>query len=378
MKLTIDVSYYNYLSQVQWDALAKVLDGVIVRLSFGVTRDIMASDHILNARKRGLAVAGYHWVDPTWDFNRQVTVAVGAINDHKVAGWFGDAEQYWSDWEAYMKGDWAKVALSKINPNTLNDFYKKFYTSLASKVSVPVGNYTADWFISSWCPPLATWVYDANYWGASYLRYSNGVDWYNPYAPISTDKIHDIAKLAFIYRGLGRQFESLMPTVTDIPEHLDWNVFTDAGYLKMFGVPGNPDDPIYEDPVETPTRYTVIENVYVREVPNGKIAGYRWKGDVVTSVSSSMGWVQIEGTTATGATAKGWIAGAYLAPTGSMYKVNTFALWIRDVPMGIKISYLLLGAIVQVDKVGAGGWVHIVANNGKPAGWVSMTYLVPA
>lgn len=376
MKIAIDLSRYNYLTDAQWDAIAKVADGVIVRLSFGVTEDIAAGDHLSNARKRGLAAAGYHWSDPTWDMARQVTVATAAINKHKVAGWFSDAEQYWSDWAAYMAGDYAQAYATRFPAATLDGFFKKIQTLVQAQMTIPVGNYSADWFIGMYSPQMGLWIYDANYWYAAYLRYTDPIWWteYLKNKKISTAMIHDITLHAPIYRGLGRQFESYMPGAVDIPEHLDWSVFTDAGFLRMFGAPGKPDDPIYEEPEANFQSYMVTETVFVHDVPDGRHIGYRWAKDIVLGIDQSMGWVLVDGKGSEGPTAKGWIPRVYLAPIGNMYTVNTAALWIRDIPMGTKISYLLFGAVVQVDKI-ANDWAHILANGSKPAGWVSMKYL---
>ncbi len=378
MKLAVDVSSHNNISPSQWDALATVTDGVIVRLSYGVTQDIAAEDHIAAARARSLAVAGYHWSDPTWDFQRQLSVALYTIKLHGVAGWFSDVEQFWSDWAAWARGDVVALAASKIAPDKLNTFYKYFVTAVDAGTDKPVGSYSGQWFIDAFCPQLANWIYANNYWGASYVSYEA---WWAKYLLdnplIDAAKLHTLANNnIFIYRGIGRQWTSKLPGAVGIPVFLDYNVFTDEGFLRMFGAPGKPDGDVIPEPVVT--SYITLDDVWVRDVPNGtNKVGYRHRGETVTAYDKSMGWVLVEPITDQGG-AKGWIAGAFLAPTGSMYKVTALSLWIRSAPYvgDNKIGYLWLGATVQVDKIGLNGWVHIVARDGKPAGWVSMAYLV--
>jgi hypothetical protein len=72
------------------------------------------------------------------------------------------------------------------------------------------------------------------------------------------NKMIEIANQAKIVKGIGRQFESYVEVKgldSNINYHLDWNVFTDESYYRMFGVdPNEEDKPI---PVE-PDVYVVV------------------------------------------------------------------------------------------------------------------------
>lgn len=246
MKLAIDVSYYNNLSSAQWDLLAKVLDGVIIRLSFGLSQDTMAQTHINNANRVGLPYAGYHWVDPTRDFTTQVNLYKNTVAKFGPASMFNDYEQYWSDWAAYMRQDLAAAYATRFSSSQLNSFYKKFHDAATSGLNIPVGSYSADWFLSKYSPEMGTWVTKVNYWEARYLRYYDSVWWTAKQKELGKDfdinKMIDIAKYAQIVKGIGRQFESYIEVgglASNIAYHLDWNVFTDEGYYLMFGVDPN-------------------------------------------------------------------------------------------------------------------------------------------
>jgi len=251
MKLLIDVSYYNNLSSAQWDLLAKVVDGVIIRLSFGLSQDTMAQTHINNAKRVGLPFAGYHWVDPTRDFNNQIDLIKSIVAKYGPASLFNDYEQYWSDWAAYMRQDLAAAYATRFSPSQLNSYFSKFHSSVTSGLNIPVGSYSADWFINKYSPDMRNWVIKDNYWEARYLRYYDSLWWTAKQKELGKDfdinKMIDVGKYAQVVNGIGRQFETYIEIngfSNNIGYHLDWNVFTDEGYYKMFGVKPNEEIPI--------------------------------------------------------------------------------------------------------------------------------------
>ena len=256
MKLVIDVSYYNNLSLDQWDLLAPILDGVIIRLSFGLSQDSMAQTHIDNANRVGLPFAGYHWVDPTRDLNSQVNFYQSIVEKFKPSSMFNDFEQYWSDWTAYLRQDLATAYATRFSPIQLNSYYRKFYEISKRNLNIPVGNYSADWFISKYAPDMGNWVTKTNYWEARYFRYYDSDWWTIKKKELGKDfdinKIREIAKQAKIVKGIGRQFESYIEVKglnTNIGYHLDWNVFSNQGFFRMFGIDPNkkpiPNDDVY-------------------------------------------------------------------------------------------------------------------------------------
>ncbi|HBG74217.1 MAG: hypothetical protein A2X25_03750 [Chloroflexi bacterium GWB2_49_20] len=294
MKLVIDISYYNRLSSGQWDLLATVLDGVIIRLSYGLSQDTMAQKHINNAKRVGLPFAGYHWVDPTRDLNSQVGLYKTTVEKYRPASMFNDYEQYWTDWAAYMRQDLATAYASRFSSTQLNSYFTKFHNASKSKLNIPIGSYSADWFIRKYSPALGSWMTKSNYWEARYLRYYNAAWWTAKQKELGKDfdikKIKEIAKQAQIVNGIGRQFESYIQVKglsENIGYHLDWNVFTDEGFYQMFGV--DPKDEEEPTPVEPDVYVVVSEKVgsqalRLRAQPNtmaavlaGEVAGTKLK-----------------------------------------------------------------------------------------------------
>ena len=271
MKLLIDTSSHNTISQEQWDLLATVLDGVIIRLSFGVTEDVKATEHVANARKRNLPFIGYHWVDPTWDFIRQVDKIGEVNNKHKPAGTMLDHEQYWTDWAAYMRQDLVAAYATRFTSKQINDFSLKIYKWSVDNLNLPIANYSADWFINRYCPELA-WVKSKNYVEARYFRYYDAVWWNAKKAelgiPFDISHMKEIAEYAGVPNGIGRQFESYIEVkglAGSIGYHLDWLTFTDAGFNEMFNLIQLPDEGEIPMP-ETNAQTTV--NLNVRPTPS--------------------------------------------------------------------------------------------------------------
>ena len=243
MKLVIDISYYQNISPAQWDLLATVLDGVIIRLSFGTTIDSMADDHIVQANRVGLPYGGYHWVDPTKSMRQQQLKYLEAIKLFNPKSMYGDYEQYWTDWEAYMRMDLKEANRTKFTPEQLDAYYKSFSSFASANSSVPVGNYSADWFIQGYTPQSESWIKKLNYWDAKYLKYSD--PFYIPSkeaiwgVPYDIKYVEEIAGYAFgDHDGIARQFETLLKVKgleAGMDYHLDWDVFSDEGFKTVFG-----------------------------------------------------------------------------------------------------------------------------------------------
>jgi hypothetical protein len=234
-KLVIDISHYqNWLTQDHWKQLAEVIDGVIIRTSYGVTIDSMAQTHVDNCVKYGLPYAGYHWVDPTRGRYEQLSVWEKAANLFKPRSMFSDVEQFWTDWDAYMSMDLTEAKRTKFRPGQLCDFYYKFNVLVEEYATVPVGSYSADWFIQEYAPELSKWIYDNNYWEARYLRYYEPATWaaVSKLMPLTLEAVATIAQNRPITRGVGRQFETAFD-VKGFPYHIDWNVFTLGGFADM-------------------------------------------------------------------------------------------------------------------------------------------------
>lgn len=255
MKLVIDISYYNDLPPDKWDILAPVLDGVIIRMGFGITIDNLANAHLEQCRRLGLPIAGYFWSDPTRRIQDQVSMIQRAISFFKPVGIFLDAEQYWTDWSAYMRMDLVAAQATKFSPENLNNFYKTNYETTRETlkpIGVKVANYSSPWFVDGYAPGMREWIYGSrNYWDARYFRYNNVEYWERKKEelglPFDISNMRSIARYAFTTRrsgSSGRQFESYIE-IKGLSKwqgyHLDWNVFTDRSFSEMFTQPGNPE-----------------------------------------------------------------------------------------------------------------------------------------
>ena len=242
--IVIDVSYYQqYLSQKQWDLLSTFVDGVIIRLVFGTTFDSFAAQAIKECESRGIPWTGYGWVDPTKSIVAQQSKFIEAIQVYKPPSLFNDYEQYWTDWAAYMRQDIVEAKRTKFTSLQLNAYYRTFHNWCKVDLPVPTGNYTARWFIDEFCPEMDDWVWQDTAWEARYLRYYDAV-WFTS-MKVLWGKDYDISKVkvlaehAKIVNGVGRQFESYLEINglgENIGYHLDWNVFTDESFYRMFGV----------------------------------------------------------------------------------------------------------------------------------------------
>jgi len=257
-----------------------------------LTRDSLADEMVNWATGEGIPVGGYHWTDPTVDVTSQVAFIRSTIDYFKPLCWYGDFEQYWKDWAAYMRQDLAEAYRTRFTPAQLESFHLRFWNAVEAVVrDIPIGIYSADWYMLKYAPKLRPWVITKNYWEARYTRY------YDP----NIDKLFigqgeiepsEFKRIAFnnllIPNGIMRQFTSyaLVKGFGQVQGyHLDWNIMTDLGFEAMFKpeiivVPPPPDPPI------PPTPPTALYRVkayacWIRDEPMGLKLGYKWKGERV-------------------------------------------------------------------------------------------------
>ena len=288
--IVIDVSYYQqYMTDSQWDLMAKVVDGFIIRLCFGLNKDTFAQRAINQCKRLGLPYAGYGWVDPTQPIVKQQDNFKQAIDLFKPASMFNDYEQYWTDWYAYMRMDLTEAYRTRFTPDALFNYYGKFDNHMHNNVGIPVGQYSADWFINQYCPKLRSLVEKDDYWEARYFSYYDKIyyttkklQWGVPYDIM---RVKELAEYAGVPNGIGRQFSSYLEIYglySGIRYHLDWNVFTDEGFAKMFNK-----EIVVQPPVVPPPVVPALDirrpttAVWVREVPEGRIISYRFTSQTV-------------------------------------------------------------------------------------------------
>jgi len=228
MKLIIDISKYQWnLTDAQWDIFGKILDGVIIRMSFGRTIDSMAAEHIRQCNRVGLPYIGYSWIDPISDFQGQLNTIIAAVQRFGPTAIMLDMEQYWQDWVAYMEKDYAKAYASRFTPEQLNSYYKKFFIAAKQYVSVTIGCYSSNSFMNDYCPAMFDWVPFNNYWRAGYPLNEKH---YEP------EEVRAYADTIDLTGCIGRQFSDGLD-VTGLPGigKLDWNAFSNEGFSILFG-----------------------------------------------------------------------------------------------------------------------------------------------
>jgi hypothetical protein len=371
MKIAIDCSYYNVYSPLQYDILASGIDGAIVRTSFGLNQDKMHKKHLEEFRNRGVAVAGYHWVDVTVDKVRQVEFILEMTKVNLLPSMMQDQEQYWRDWAAFMRQDLTEAYRTRFTPEQLFSYYnyvnKGVKTGLNNK-GIESWIYSASWFIDRYCPRINE-ILDSNYCEARYLRYYNPAGLATVYKqfgkPITFDKISEFIPHAPIVRGNARQWESLV-YVNGLYEKQDYIFITDEGFNKMFQMdaPVEPTPPVIP-PVVTKT---YIVNTWSLNIRSGAGVNYSWVGYYLKGAKVSV--FEISGDW--GKTEKGWINLNYTLPIQGSYKVNTVWLNVRAYAFATSaiVGGLKFGDIVyELDRSGV--WINI----GK--GWVNSTYLKP-
>ena len=371
MKLATDNSYYQIFSPTQYDLIASGTDGAIVRLGFGTTLDKARLTHLNNFRDRGMPVSGYWWVDPTKDKNRQMDMICEETLKQKLPGIFNDAEQYWSDWAAYMRQDLATAYATRFTPDFLDNYYHDVYDGIKKGASgFEVGNYSADWFIDRYAPNMRNWIFDKNYWEARYLRYYNPSALpaiYNKFGKqIDISVLPEFEQYAPIVRGIGRQWESLV-YVKGLYEHQDYNFFEDEAFNRMFGT-SHPTDPPPPPPPEPEHTHTYLVNTLALNIRSGPGTDYSkvgmyWTGQKVIVLSINGDW---------GRTDKGWIHLGYTIPIQGSYVVTAAYLTIREYPTtnSKAVDWLKYGDhVFEIDRTDI--WVNI----GR--GWISSKYLKP-
>ena len=373
MRILSDNSSWQIFTQAQYDTLAFGTDGAIIRTGFGLNTDKMAATHLIEFRKRATPVSSYWWADPTVDVLAQARFIVATVKRLMLPSVWLDVEQYHSDWAAYMSGDYAAAYATRFTPAQLETFYHRLYNEVVAGLfgtGIQVGIYSADWFITGYCPALANWVYDCNYWEARYARYYNPAGLKEFYSivgkPFPIERMRDCAQYFPIVRGIARQFESYL-FVQGMNPHQDYNFITDEGFNKMFDMDMIVDPPVVVEPPTVHKEFLV--NTLVLNIRSGAGVGYskvgvyyKWTKVAILEVSGD--W---------GRTDRGWISMALVVPIQGSYIVTAVWLNIREsAGSGSKVvGNLKLGDVVyQISTSGV--WFNI----GK--GWVSSAYLKPA
>jgi len=294
MKFGIDVSFWDAdptrLTTSAWNIIAPLLDFVIIRIGYGTTYDSAALTHIARAETYNIPYAGYWWVDPTKILSAQIAKIIYRTKELEVCALFNDNEQFWSDWAAIERNDYATALKTKFTDSYLNTYYKNTYDAVKAGLTIPVGNYCAEWFINDYAPSMRPWIGTNNYWQARYYRWYEPIWWAEQQKLLGTNypaiKLKELASKAILYNGsIIRQFETAT-NAAGLPHNLDLDVMqNDSEYYRIFKntiIPPPPPPPLPPPPATM--LYRVTEGLRIRQLPSltSAIIGYLNLGQIVS------------------------------------------------------------------------------------------------
>jgi hypothetical protein len=280
MKILIDASYWQLdLTPANWEIINRGVDGLIIRLGYGSTRDSFASTHIANCKKFGKPYAGYWYVYTDTNLTNQASAIKAAVDELKPCAFWMDVED----------------VDSNMSKSSQASYYKALREKVGSMISIPKGCYSGEWYLSMFSGAL-NWVKFDTYWSAEYLAWYEAAWWKlfkAKWGIMDVEKLHEIAEYAGIHNGIMRQIESKIP-VAGMPLNLDWNIISDDNFAKIFtngsSVPYTP--PEFQSYIVTP-----LIGVNVRKTPSTsgiKIGALPYKTIVsIQTVNMTAGWGQL-------------------------------------------------------------------------------------
>ena len=382
MKLKTDVSnYQNYMVPGDYQVLKDHTDGITIKIGSGDWLDPYHQKHIDQSAQVGLPYNGYWWLDPTKGINQTVDKIVQTTRSLGLPSIELDIEQHWKVWNQYfdmLAGRIPGTELLIFTPTELLNFYTKVVNQVRAELNpIPVGTYSADWFIQKYCPGLAPAIYQADYWEARYLRWYNAAQFTAMKnqlgTPFSITKVRDFEAIAPIVRGQARQFETYLQ-VKELPHlwNFDWSFVTDQQYARLFdkAQQPQPEPPMPEIPAEEPgpepTQVVTKIAVRIRQGPSTDTPTVGWLtiGSICAILEISGEW---------GRTEKGWIWMGATKTIQGTYQVTALVLNVRGGPgTGYPITgKKYKGQFVTVtDITNRFGYIR--------TGWVSMDWIQPA
>jgi hypothetical protein len=304
MKLVIDISHWQNLTDANYVELkAHGVSGVIAKLGQGRYEDNMAETHARMAAKHNLPFAGYFWHDPIDQIQPQLDNANRLINKYDPAFLAVDTEQWWLSWSEWYN---YYVRRNGIRPRVMSPdkIYEQAYgftTQLHTAMSrvLPIGAYTGDWFIKSYCRRLPSLIKMVDfYWRA----------WY-PDIDANDNRVIEWVELLkprpFQVEPGAPHYEIWQFAVADLPgalPRLDYNWCTEGFYANTFAKQlaeeeaENEDDEV-QSPSE-PVWQVLVDALNVRAHPNKRApkAGLYKRGALVegTEVPTEEGrWIKV-------------------------------------------------------------------------------------
>lgn len=169
----IDISGWNNPAPNYRKLVEQGCSGVVIKSSMGGGISTVAERQAHECRNAGMKYIGiYHWVDPihrTPDSQlRHIEQMVSRIKPDFIAS---DNEQWWASWGAWHqmnRGEISAAAVPRLDPLHISNFGRRITRRIVEIFQLPVLNYTAEWFISKWSPPMRTWINEFDLWFAIY------------------------------------------------------------------------------------------------------------------------------------------------------------------------------------------------------------------
>ncbi len=152
LALATDVSYYQDPAKMNCAQLkAGGFELGIAKFSMGGGYDKRADGHIAGFKNAGMKTGGYHWCDPTQDWNRQADFFLFKIDLLKPDMVMYDVEQWWSSWDKYSKFLRREIPVSQVPRLTqaqVLDNLRAVVTRVLPRSGIPKHRhkvYTARW-----------------------------------------------------------------------------------------------------------------------------------------------------------------------------------------------------------------------------------------
>ena len=286
MILGVDVSGWN--TSINWDSLySGGIRFAIVKLTQGTSSVTnLAENHITNARRVGMVVAGYHWADPMMNDKAQIDFFASHMDRHNIKLGYVDVEQYWADWKEFYDGKITKF----IDKTRISQCAYNIMTGIRN-LGLKSQTYSRWSFITDRADPMKLWIPPEESWYAHYpykigkinanwQDFLPGGAWYPtlpaPYLPSNVKwRMWQFSGDKFILPGTGGS-----------PIDLNFFSGTEKELINFFA--GNVIIPT-PPPVTPPTtgailpKLKVIKNVFVRTTPSTAIKeiAERKPGDTV-------------------------------------------------------------------------------------------------
>jgi len=246
MKRIIDISYYQDPSRIDYDALSRQVDGVIIRAGYGTRKDTAFDTHYEEFKKRGVPVGCYHFMVEYKSVDEQLAVLKRTLDDSRKIIDLGNG--YGMVTEGFELGIWADVELESGATPLTRSTVIEYMTKAEAMFGVQLGIYTGAW---CWNPIMGN---DNPYssrrlWVGSYSS--------SPYLPIGWDDW-----FIWQYTSSGR--------LDGYPSNLDMNRITDENWEILVG-----DD--------------VPDNIMPIEIPQFSQKDAQWASDKLGTSSVTIG-----------------------------------------------------------------------------------------